>query len=129
MMSKSIADLVGKPFRYGARGPDAYDCYGLCKEIYRRRGITLPNFPSSEEVEINRMSMEVGKSFFQRIDAPAAFCIVAFMIRPPYTSHVGIVLPDLAHFMHVMEQTSVTIERLDGLLWTRRITGYYEWKN
>jgi len=32
-------DLIGKPFKFGARGPEYYDCFGLAKEIFRRHGI------------------------------------------------------------------------------------------
>lgn len=32
----------GKPFAWGGRGPQAYDCSGLIWAAYRRAGITLP---------------------------------------------------------------------------------------
>ena len=35
----NYADLIGVPFRFGARGPDEYDCFGLTKEVLRRQGI------------------------------------------------------------------------------------------
>jgi len=41
---ESVQDLIGKPYQRGARGPDAYDCWGLCVEVYRRGGIDLPDF-------------------------------------------------------------------------------------
>ena len=34
-----ISDLIGKPFKWGARGPDAYDCAGLTEEVLSRYGI------------------------------------------------------------------------------------------
>jgi cell wall-associated NlpC family hydrolase len=33
---------VGKPYVYGAAGPDSYDCSGLTYAAYRSAGITLP---------------------------------------------------------------------------------------
>ncbi|ROH89631.1 NlpC/P60 family protein [Stagnimonas aquatica] len=33
---------VGKPYRYGGRGPDAFDCSGLVGYVYGRAGIKLP---------------------------------------------------------------------------------------
>lgn len=48
------------------------------------------------------------------------------MIRPPYTSHIGVVLENKYEFIHIMNRSRVTIERLDGLLWKRRVTGYYK---
>jgi NlpC/P60 family len=40
----TLQDLIGKPYVHGARGPDAFDCWGLCAEVYRRAGITLPDY-------------------------------------------------------------------------------------
>lgn len=39
-------DLIGKPFRYGARGPDEYDCYGLVTECFSRMGKEIPDYKS-----------------------------------------------------------------------------------
>jgi len=39
MMTIDYTDLIGKPWVWGARGPDAYDCFGLLKEVMRRLGI------------------------------------------------------------------------------------------
>ncbi|HSN42773.1 MAG TPA: NlpC/P60 family protein, partial [Propionibacteriaceae bacterium] len=33
---------VGKAYRYGATGPNAYDCSGLTGAAYRSAGISLP---------------------------------------------------------------------------------------
>jgi hypothetical protein len=33
---------IGKPYRYGATGPYAYDCSGLTSAAYRAAGITIP---------------------------------------------------------------------------------------
>ena len=33
---------LGRPYRYGAAGPDAYDCSGLTLASWRRAGVTLP---------------------------------------------------------------------------------------
>lgn len=33
---------LGKPYRWGAAGPDAYDCSGLVQGAYKAAGVTLP---------------------------------------------------------------------------------------
>jgi cell wall-associated NlpC family hydrolase len=33
---------IGKPYRWGATGPDAYDCSGLVQQAYAHAGINLP---------------------------------------------------------------------------------------
>ena len=41
-------DFVGLPYREGARGPDAFDCYGLVSAVFRAvRGIELPDWAQS----------------------------------------------------------------------------------
>ena len=40
-MIPEVADLVGKPFAHCGRGPDAYDCFGITQEVFRRLGIAL----------------------------------------------------------------------------------------
>jgi peptidoglycan DL-endopeptidase CwlO len=32
----------GKPYQFGATGPDAYDCSGLTQASYRHAGVTIP---------------------------------------------------------------------------------------
>lgn len=39
---------VGKPYRYGATGPNAYDCSGLTGAAYRSAGISLPRTASAQ---------------------------------------------------------------------------------
>ena len=36
--AKLTAQLVGKPYRAGATGPDAYDCMGLVIRTQRKMG-------------------------------------------------------------------------------------------
>jgi cell wall-associated NlpC family hydrolase len=37
-----VADLIGRPYVWGAEGPDAFDCSGLMQYIFARIGIDLP---------------------------------------------------------------------------------------
>ncbi len=124
-VTPNLSDLLGKSFNYGGRGPFEYDCYGLAMEIYKRRGIDLPDFGSSPSASwIHRMISE-GKKLFIELKAPEPFCLVTFAIRPPYTTHIGVVLKDGYRFIHIMTKSQVTIERLDGLQWKKKITGYF----
>lgn len=120
-----ITDLLGKEFKYGGRGPEAYDCYGLCIEVYRRRGKALPDFGSSPSASWQHRMIDEGKKLFIELKHPAPFCLVTFMLRPPYTTHIGVVLEDCCRFIHIQQKLQVVIERLDGQLWKNRITGYY----
>jgi len=44
---------LGKPYRYGASGPDAYDCSGLTSAAWRAAGITLPR-TSQQQFAVGR---------------------------------------------------------------------------
>jgi cell wall-associated NlpC family hydrolase len=35
--------LLGSPYEWGAKGPQAFDCSGLTKAIYAAGGVTLPD--------------------------------------------------------------------------------------
>jgi len=37
-----LNDLIGRPYRCGARGPAAFDCWGLVLEMRRRLGLETP---------------------------------------------------------------------------------------
>lgn len=120
-------DLIGKPFAYGGRGPEVYDCYGLAMEIKRRVGQLPPDFEHPDTPEDIHRVILAAKEQFVVIPAPVPFCFATFTIRYPFTSHVGIVLEDRNRFIHVLEKARVCIERLDSIVWKRRITGYFEW--
>ena len=121
-----FSDLVGKPFEYGGRGPDTYDCYGLVREVFERVGKQMPDVVSPTKYEmIHCAGEELKKQVAEEINEPEPFCIVGFIIRPPYTSHMGIVLEDGFRFIHVLENTQVCIERLDNGTWSNRISGFY----
>ena len=123
----NYTDLLGKEFHYGGRGPDRFDCYGLVMEVYRRRGIVLPEFESCSDPEEIHGSMLQGKDHFEQIDHPQPWCIVMLCVRPPFVSHVGVVLPNRNLFLHTMRAVNVCVERLASPEWQHRIRGYYRW--
>jgi cell wall-associated NlpC family hydrolase len=122
-----LSDLIGRPFRFGGRGPLEYDCYGLCIEIYRRIGRTLPDFGSAVLPSVIDSMIDRNSSAFIRVDHPSPWSLVTFTIRQPWTSHIGVILGDGMRFIHVSQKVCVCIERLDSLLWKNRITGYFEY--
>lgn len=45
-MKHLILQYLNKPWEAGARGPDAFDCYGLVYDFYKRvLNIALPHYP------------------------------------------------------------------------------------
>lgn len=128
MLKIDFSDLLGKGFEYGGRGPDTYDCYGLAREVSRRAGIELPEWESVCERIAIHGEIEKGKELFRQIPKPKPFCLATISILQPYTSHIGIVLGDCRRFLHILEKSSVTMERLDSTDWRGRVTGFWELK-
>lgn len=49
----ALSELVGRPYAPGARGPAAFDCWGLVLEVRRRLGLPLPpDFAHATPAEI-----------------------------------------------------------------------------
>lgn len=124
-MSMDVSDLLGKPFAWHARGPDAYDCWGLVVEAARRAGLYLPDELSIREPQGRARRIADVFDDFTRIDAPEPYCLVTFIVRPPYVSHIGFVLGDGKQFIHVTQSQRVTIDKFDSPFWRKRIDGYY----
>lgn len=121
------ADLIGKPFQYGGRGPEFYDCYGLVMEMFRRDGIILPDYRSpSDKVTIAGIfahGIQLWESSEQKPGVAVLFR-VPFGKRELY-SHVGyLVSPN--QVLHTTELTNgVVCERLDVM--GKRVHGFYRY--
>lgn len=120
-------DLLGKSFAWGGRGPDHFDCYGLCIELARRNGQSIPDSVWSEEpAEIDALMSQYETKGFIKVETPQAGDFVGFRLRPPYMSHVGMMLNQY-EFIHITKGTKVSRERVDSLQWNRKVAGYYRW--
>lgn len=122
-------DLLGKEYLEGGRGPDAFDCWGLCLEVSRRAGRPLPAIVTPGNLQATHEAYLAAAYFCRRLDGPQPFCVVAFMILVPFVTHMGIVLPDCRRFIHIMRKRSVAVERLDHPIWSKRVAGYYEFSD
>lgn len=123
-------DLLGARFVYGGRSvAEGFDCYGLVMEMYRRRGIQLPEYQSTDEYSLIHRMINDAKPLFIEIAKPEPYCLATFMIRPPYTTHIGVVLEDGRRFIHIMQGRMVAVEWLDHAGWMKRNAGYYRWKS
>ncbi len=51
------AELVGKPYQYGAVGPNSFDCSGYTTYIYKTRlGVNIPRTSAQQEAAIPRVA-------------------------------------------------------------------------
>jgi len=130
-LSKDVelyADLLGKKFRLGSRGPNEFDCWGLCYEVGRRAGITFPTDFTPCETKDQNDALESHRYEFIKLEKPEPLCIVTFRITPPYIDHCGIVLPNCKQFLHIMVNHDVAVQRLDHRILVKRIEGFYKLK-
>jgi cell wall-associated NlpC family hydrolase len=96
--------LLGKPYRNGAKGPQAFDCSGFVHYVYERFDVMLPI--STEGLtkigcEISRDDLAVGD-------------LVLFLIKGDM--HVGIMINDL-EFIHASKSRGVAIDSIDFPYW------------
>ena len=75
------ASLIGRPYVWGAEGPDAFDCSGLTQYVYERFGIELPRraISQSREGDPIRKRLQRGDLLFFSTDS-----------RKSLVTHVGI---------------------------------------
>jgi len=121
-------DLVGKEFRDGGRGPDAYDCWGLAREAYGRFGKDLPEYRiscgDSESIDSAARGVEAK---WRKLDKPAVPCLLVFSFDGSFVTHIGVYIGK-GRFIHCREKVGVVIERTDHPYWSRHLVGYYGFK-
>ena len=94
----------GKPYRYGATGPDSFDCSGFVQYVYRQVGVELPR---TAEQMWNSLPKKVSYQHVQYGD-------LIFMREGGRISHVGMYAAD-GH-MWVARRSGTTITRQK--IWT-----------
>lgn len=66
-LASLISQEMGKPYQWGAIGPDSYDCSGLTYSIYGKLGISLPRVSkdqASAGTYVSRENLEYGDLVF-----------------------------------------------------------------
>ena len=118
-------DLIGVEFTYGGRGPDAYDCWGLVKECYRRwHGVILPDYRSTSSLAENALVIEQeGEKLWRELPEIAPGSVLLIRIKG-FGAHVG-----FAHsptrFLQALEGNGVVESRVQ--VYRRQIIGAYEY--
>lgn len=121
-MSHWAQCYIGKPWVSGARGPEAFDCWGLLRWIYSvHYGVELPLFPGVDATNPlavgHAMSAELGRpcSPWERIERPIEGCGVAMGAGKRF-HHVGVWLEaDGGLVLHAARKRNVTAQGLSSL--------------
>lgn len=130
LSAAQVADLIideaykhiGTPYRYGARGPKAFDCSGFTSYVYRQLGINLSH--SSRDQAHDGRAVEGTYADMQKGD------IIIFGARANRKSigHVGIfieMMPDGQDFtfIHAATHGGVTVSHIKEEYYITRFLG------
>jgi cell wall-associated NlpC family hydrolase len=104
---------LGKPYQWGAEGPDKFDCSGLVMYVYDNLGVQLPRVSGQQAyagVHVDREDLQPGD-------------LVFFKLNGSRIDHVGI-YEGHSKFIHApRKHVPVRRESLNNSYWRRRFKG------
>jgi hypothetical protein len=128
-----IRNLIGSPWIAGARGPEAYDCWGLFLEVQRTQfNRELPEIPvdalNVKEV-LHAFSHHPERQRWQKVKQPVEGDAI-LMRQARYPVHIGVWLDiDSGGVLHAVQHAGVvyqTPKALEAHGW--RIEGNYSFQ-
>ena len=104
---------LGKPYQWGASGPEKFDCSGLVMYVYDKLGVPLPRVSGQQAyagVHVDLKDLEPGD-------------LVFFKLNGSRIDHVGIYVGH-SKFIHApRKHVPVRTESLNKSYWRRRFKG------
>ena len=118
---KEAGRHLGKPYSYGANGPQSFDCSGFTCFVFKKEGYTLPR-TAADQAEAGR-AVRGGYDKLQKGD----LVIFGGRTNKKHPGHVGIFIAtdSLAKsftFIHA-SSSGVTISRVEEPYWAARYLG------
>lgn len=104
-------NFLGRPYVYGANGPNAFDCSGFTSYVYRHFGVSLPRTASSQ--------FSVGSAVSRNNLAPGD---LVFFNTVGYLGHVGLYIGG-GDFIHAASSGRVKISSLSEGYYRTRYAG------
>lgn len=108
--------FIGTPYRYGANGPDRFDCSGFTTYVYKHFGIQLPR-NSRDQFTSGKPVRKISQ--IQPGD-------LIFFARSGKIFHVGMAVEareDHFTFIHASTSAGVIISRSDDAYWAPKYYG------
>lgn len=111
----NFSDLIGKKYKKNGRGPNAFDCYGVCIEVCKRVGIEIPEMENLLD----------GKRLFQKVTGSYQAGDLVLMSAGGH--HIGVMV-DSERLIHTSSEIgSVNRIRKDHPYVQQRVTGVYRY--
>lgn len=110
IIQTSVA-FMGKPYRSGAKGPDAFDCSGFVYYVFKRSRVVLPITAEG----LLKMGYEISRDSVRPGD------LVFFKISKDL--HIGIMLNN-KEFVHASKSRGVTVDDVDSSYWRRSLLSF-----
>ena len=126
-----LTDLSKAKYAPNGRGPHEYDCWGVCAEVHRRRGLSFPEpseieraffFSPETGIGIPRMvgpAIDARKELFDELETPEPFCTVTFEGTDGEAYHMGICIDNMS-MIHARRRGGILLERFDEAPWSNR---------
>lgn len=112
-----VFGLLGKPYRLGSQGPDAFDCFGLFREVQATlfdRHIEAVERPAREELFPMAIEKSKERRRWRKIAAPVHGAAVVLANVFENKRHLGTFLEfeRPGRILHTDEKTGVVFERI-----------------
>lgn len=127
-IEETVIGLVGRPFAWGGRGPDSYDCWGVVRVVAEAMGRVLPDYEEANNVEsvVRHIERETKTEKWRKVDIPEPGDVVLLSTVPNLFHHAGILTE--WGVLHAVPKRGVLISREPDL----RAAGYvhmeaYRW--
>jgi len=123
-MTVQIDDLIGKHYAIGARGPDAYDCWGLVLELVRRAGGKLPDYDTAglSRTGIIRLAQSsIGEHAGTTEPRPNT------VVLDDKRGHAGVTF-DGQHVIHTTHTHGVVVVRANAFQFFYQHARFYPWQ-
>jgi len=103
---------IGTPYKFGAAGPNAFDCSGYLQFIFAKSNLSLPR-TADEQYKLGQKATRG-----QLVEGDLVF----FSTYEPGASHCGLYLGD-GKFIHASSSKGIRIDELDNDYWKAHYLG------
>lgn len=130
-----VAPYIGIPYELRGRSKDGCDCWGLCWIVLEEQfGINAPCMDGvawdtdSTPFERRRAAQEIIKTQQEYFDAiPAGYeeaGDILLLSLAGHPLHMGLVVAP-GWMLHSAHDADSALERYDGMVWRKRVDGFY----